>query len=385
MVVGAGLAGVRSVEALRARGFAGTITLIGEERHRPYDRPPLSKAVLLGGTDSTVVDSDLGALEVSFRPGAAAKGLRPGVVETTEGELPYDGLVIATGARPVRLLGDGPQHVLRTIDDALGLRALFAPGVKVAVVGAGWIGAEVTTAARRAGCEVTVVEAADVPLAAALGPVGAWTVPWYEQAGVDLRLGTAVASVDHGGLTLAGGSAVEADVVVTGVGVRPAVEWLAGSGIGLDDGVVTDEHLRTSLPGVVAVGDCAAWWSRRYGRRLRVEHWDNALNAPEVAVASLMGEEAVYDPVPYFWSEQFGHMVQYAGRHDGGRMVMRGDPGADPKWGACWVDDRDRLVAVLSVDRPRDLVQGRRLIEGGRPLDVERLADPAVALRDCAA
>ncbi|MFB9711573.1 NAD(P)/FAD-dependent oxidoreductase [Streptosporangium nondiastaticum] len=385
VVVGAGLAGVRSVEALRARGFAGTITLIGEERHRPYDRPPLSKAVLLGGTDSTVVDSDLGALEVSFRPGAAAKGLRPGVVETTEGELPYDGLVIATGARPVRLLGDGPQHVLRTIDDALGLRALFAPGVKVAVVGAGWIGAEVTTAARRAGCEVTVVEAADVPLAAALGPVGAWTVPWYEQAGVDLRLGSAVASVDHGGLTLAGGSAVEADVVVTGVGVRPAVEWLAGSGIGLDDGVVTDEHLRTSLPGVVAVGDCAAWWSRRYGRRLRVEHWDNALNAPEVAVASLMGEDAVYDPVPYFWSEQFGHMVQYAGRHDGGRMVMRGDPGTDPKWGACWVDDRDRLVAVLSVDRPRDLVQGRRLIEGGRPLDVERLADPAVALRDCAA
>lgn len=385
VVVGAGLAGVRSVEALRARGFAGTITLIGEERHRPYDRPPLSKAVLLGDTDSTVVDSDLGALEVSFRPGAAAKGLRPGVVETTEGELPYDGLVIATGARPVRLLGDGPQHVLRTIDDALGLRALLAPGVKVAVVGAGWIGAEVTTAARRAGCEVTVVEAADVPLAAALGPVGAWTVPWYEQAGVDLRLGTAVASVDHGGLTLAGGTAVEADVVVTGVGVRPAVEWLAGSGIGLDDGVVTDEHLRTSLPGVVAVGDCAAWWSRRYGRHLRVEHWDNALNAPEVAVASLMGEKAVYDPVPYFWSEQFGHMVQYAGRHDGGRMVMRGDPGTDPKWGACWVDDRDRLVAVLSVDRPRDLVQGRRLIEGGRPLDVERLADPAVALRDCAA
>ncbi|MET9068044.1 NAD(P)/FAD-dependent oxidoreductase [Streptosporangium sandarakinum] len=385
VVVGAGLAGVRSVEALRARGFAGTITLIGEERHRPYDRPPLSKAVLLGDTDSTVVDSDLGALEVSFRPGAAAKGLRPGVVETTEGELPYDGLVIATGARPVRLLGDGPQHVLRTIDDALGLRALLVPGVKVAVVGAGWIGAEVTTAARRAGCEVTVVEAADVPLAAALGPVGAWTVPWYEQAGVDLRLGTAVASVDHGGLTLAGGTAVEADVVVTGVGVRPAVEWLAGSGIGLDDGVVTDEHLRTSLPGVVAVGDCAAWWSRRYGRHLRVEHWDNALNAPEVAVASLMGEKAVYDPVPYFWSEQFGHMVQYAGRHDGGRMVMRGDPGTDPKWGACWVDDRDRLVAVLSVDRPRDLVQGRRLIEGGRPLDVERLADPAVALRDCAA
>ncbi|MFS1300644.1 NAD(P)/FAD-dependent oxidoreductase [Streptosporangium longisporum] len=387
VVVGAGLAGVRSVEALRARGFGGRITMIGEERHRPYDRPPLSKAVLLGGTDSTVVDSDLDALEVDFRAGVAAKGLHPGVVETTEGELDYDGLVVATGARPIRLRGDGPQHVLRTIDDALGLRSLLGPGRRVAVVGAGWIGAEVATAARRAGCAVTVVEAAATPLAAALGEIGAHTVPWYAEAGVDLRLGTMVASVDHGGLTLADGSAIEADVVVTGVGVRPAVEWLAGSGIRLDDGVVTDEHLNTSLPGVVAVGDCAAWWSRRYGLRLRVEHWDTALGAPDVAAATLVGDAAVYDPVPYFWSEQFGHMVQYAGHHDGARPIRRGDPSAQgkPRWGTCWVDAGDRLVAVLAVNRPRDLVQGRRLIEGGQRLDVERLADPAIALRDCTA
>ncbi|GAA4230894.1 FAD-dependent oxidoreductase [Streptosporangium album] len=385
MVVGAGLAGVRSVEALRAHGFGGTITLLGEEAHRPYDRPPLSKSVLLGETDSTVVDSDLDALEVDFRASVVAKGLREGVVETTEGELAYDGLVIATGSRPIRLRGDGPQHVLRTIDDALELRALLTGGAKVAVIGAGWIGAEVTTAARKAGCEVTVVETADVPLSAALGPVGAHTVAWYGQAGVDLRLGTAVASVDQGGLTLADGSLVEADVVVTGVGVRPAVEWLAGSGLELDNGVVTDEHLRTSLPNVVAVGDCAAWWSRRYGRRLRVEHWDTALGAPDVAVATLLGDEAVYDPVPYFWSEQFGHMVQYAGDHDGGRLVMRGDPATDTRWGVCWVTGDDRLTAVLAVNRPRDLVQGRRLIERGQRLDVDRLADPAVALRDCTA
>lgn len=385
VVVGAGLAGVRSVEALRAHGFGGTITLIGEEAHRPYDRPPLSKSVLLGETDSTVVDSDLDALEVDFRASVVAKGLREGVVETTEGELAYDGLVIATGSRPIRLRGDGRQHVLRTIDDALELRALLTAGTKVAVIGAGWIGAEVTTAARRAGCEVTVVEAADVPLSAALGPVGAHTVSWYGQAGADLRLGTAVASVDQGGLTLGDGSLVEADVVVTGVGVRPAVEWLAGSGIELDNGVVTDEHLRTSLPDVVAVGDCAAWWSRRYGRRLRVEHWDTALGAPDVAVASLLGDEAVYDPVPYFWSEQFGHMVQYAGDHDGGRLVLRGDPATDIRWGVCWVSEEGRLTAVLAVNRPRDLVQGRRLIERGQRLDVERLADPAVALRDCTA
>lgn len=384
VVVGAGLAGVRSVEALRARGFAGTITLMGEEAHRPYDRPPLSKSVLMGETDSTVVDSDLEALEVDFRAGVAAKGLRAGVVETTEGELTYDGLVIATGARPVRLLGEGPQHVLRTIDDALALRALLTEGRRVAVVGAGWIGAEVATAARRAGCAVTVVEAAASPLAAALGPVGAHTASWYARAGVDLRLGAAVASVDPGGLTLADGSEVGADVVVTGVGVRPAVEWLAGSGVELDDGVVTDEHLRTSLPNVVAVGDCAAWWSRRYGRRLRVEHWDTALGAPEVAVATLVGDEAVYDPVPYFWSEQFGHMVQYAGHHGDGRPVLRGDPAADPRWGVCWMTGDDRLAAVLAVNRPRDLLQGRRLIESGQRLDAGRLADPAAALRDCA-
>ncbi|GAA2879908.1 FAD-dependent oxidoreductase [Streptosporangium fragile] len=376
---------MRSVEALRAHGFGGTITMIGEERHRPYDRPPLSKGVLLGETDSTIVDSDLDALEVDFRPGVVAKGLHPGVVETTEGELAYDGLVIATGARPVRLRGDGPQHVLRTIDDALELRSLLTEGTGVAVIGAGWIGAEVATAARKAGCAVTVIEAADTPLAAALGRVGSYTAPWYEEAGVDLRLGTLVASVDQGGVTLADGSAVEAEVVVTGVGVRPATEWLTGSGVRLDNGVVTDEHLRTSLPDVVAVGDCAAWWSRRYGRRLRVEHWDTALGAPEVAVATLLGETAVYDPVPYFWSEQFGHMVQYAGHHDGARMIMRGDPAAEGKarWGVCWLTDDDRLTAILAVNRPRDLLQGRRLIESGHRLDAGRLADPAVALRDC--
>ncbi|MFD2353481.1 FAD-dependent oxidoreductase [Nonomuraea ferruginea] len=160
VVVGAGLSGVRSVEALRARGFGGRITLIGQERHRPYDRPPLSKSVLLGDADSSFVDSDLAALEVDFWPGVAAKALREGAVETTEGELGYDGLVIATGAEPILLPGDGPQHVLRTLDDSLELRARLVPGARVAVIGAGWIGAEVATAARRAGCAVTVVEAA---------------------------------------------------------------------------------------------------------------------------------------------------------------------------------------------------------------------------------
>jgi 3-phenylpropionate/trans-cinnamate dioxygenase ferredoxin reductase subunit len=386
VVVGAGLAGLRSVEALRARGFSGRITLIGEEPHRPYDRPPLSKAVLAGEADSTVVDADLDALGVELRTGVVATGLREGVLLTSSGEVPYDGLVIATGAKPIRLPGDGPQHVLRTIDDALALRAQLTPRTRVLIVGAGWIGAEVATAARRAGCEVTVVEAGPSPLAAALGPAGAYTTPWYAEADIKLLLEAKVESVDPGGVTLADGTFVEADVVVSGVGVRPAIGWLEGSGVELGDGVLTDAHLRTTMPGVVAAGDCAAWWSRRFCRRLRVEHWDTALGAPEVAVASLLGEEAVYDPVPYFWSEQFGRMVQYAGHHAGARMVPRGEPSADAKWAVCWLTGppgEERLAAILTVDRPRDLVQGRRIIEARKRVDPNRLADPEVMLRDC--
>ncbi len=392
VVVGGGLAGLRSVEALRARGFGGTITLIGEEPHRPYDRPPLSKAVLLGETDSTVIDSDFDALGVELRLGVAATALREGVLVTSAGEVPYDGLVIATGARPIRLPGDGPQHVLRTIDDALALRALLRPRTGVVIVGAGWIGAEVATAARRAGCQVTVLEAGRAPLETALGAaVGAFTTPWYAEADIKLMLEAKVASVDPGGVTLEDGTAIEADVVVTGVGVRPAIGWLAGSGVELGDGVLTDAHLRTTMPGVVAAGDCASWWSRRFATRMRVEHWDTALSAPDVAAATLLASgpaDVTYDPVPYFWSEQFGHMVQYAGHRqaEGARRISRGDPSAGAKWGVCWVagpPGGERLVAILTVDRPRDLVQGRRVIESGRAVDPLRLADPAVAIRDC--
>ncbi|MGW0803016.1 NAD(P)/FAD-dependent oxidoreductase [Nonomuraea sp. NPDC002799] len=381
VVVGAGLAGVRTVEALRGRGFGGRITLIGQERHRPYDRPPLSKAVLLGDADTSYVETDLAAMDVDFWPGVSAKSLRSGVVETTEGELGYDGLVIATGAEPILLPGDGPQHVLRTIDDAHELRAMLVPGAHIAIIGAGWIGAEVATAARRAGCEVTIIEAGPAPLATAVGAeIGARTQHWYD--GIDLRLDTMVDSVDEGGVRLVGGEFVQAHAVVTGIGVRPAIEWLATADIDLHNGVVTDEHLRTSLPHTVAVGDCAAWWSRRWQTRLRVEHWDTALNAPEVAAATLLGEEVAYDPVPYFWSEQFGHMLQYAGHHPAGeRLIHRGEP--EGKWSAVWLTADDSLAAVLAVDRPRDLVQGRRIIDAGHRLDVERLVDPEVPLRDC--
>jgi 3-phenylpropionate/trans-cinnamate dioxygenase ferredoxin reductase subunit len=386
IVVGGGLAGVRSVEALRAKGYQGALTLVSAEPHRPYDRPPLSKAVLTGDSDDTTVDADWTALRCELLLGERATALRPadgggGTVATTAGELPFDGLVIATGAAPITLPGDGPQHVLRTIDDARRLRAGLREGARIVIVGAGWIGAEVATAAAGKGCTVTVVEAADTPLANAVGTaIGAHTAPWYAEAGVELRTGVKVAAVEHGGLTLADGGRIDADEVVVGVGVRPELGWLEGAGLELDGGVATDASLRTSRPGIVAVGDCAAWWSPRYGRRMLVEHWDTALNAPEVAAATLLGQQAVYDAVPYFWSEQFGRMVQYAGHHPAAeRLVYRGDPG-DPKWAACWFTG-DRLEAVLTVDRPRDLVQARRIIAAGAPVDAAAVADPEIPLR----
>ncbi|TDC62105.1 NAD(P)/FAD-dependent oxidoreductase [Actinomadura sp. GC306] len=396
IVVGGGLAGVRAVEALRSRGYEGALTLVSAERHRPYDRPPLSKAVLAGDSDDTTVDADWDALRCELLLGERATGLRPaepgrgGVVASTAGDLPFDGLVIATGAAPVTLPGDGRQHVLRTIDDARDLRARLTAGARVVIIGAGWIGAEVATTAAAKGCEVTVVEAADAPLAGALGAeVGALTAPWYAEAGVELRTGVKVAEVRDGGLVLAGGAHVAADVVVTGIGVRPDLSWLAGSGLLLERGVVTDASFRacqgeaepgSARPDIVAVGDCAAWWSGRYGRRLLVEHWDTALNAPDIAAATLLGQGAAYDAAPYFWSEQFGRMVQYAGDHAASeRLVHRGDP-SGRKWALVWLTG-DRLDAVLTVDRPRDLVQARRVIAAGTPVDPDAVADPEVPVR----
>ena len=393
VVVGAGMAGARTVEALRAEGHTGPVTLIGEEVHHPYDRPPLSKNVLSGKVEETTLNIDWPSLEATLRFGVRATGLRDGAVQTDDGEVPYDRLVIATGAAPIRLPGPGPQHVLRTIDDARGLRERMGPGKRVAVIGAGWIGAEVATAAAAAGATVTVVEAAEAPLAAVLGSgLGALTVPWYAEAGVELLTDTKIAAIAEGGLERADGTFLPADEVVTGVGVRPDTAWLDGSGVALETGrvggIVVDEHLRTSLPGVFAVGDVAAFKSVRYGCRLRVEHWDTALSAPRVAAANAVLDATeggeVYDPVPYFWSEQFGRMVQYAGHHDAGdTMVWRGDPAA-AKWSVCWLDGEDNLTAVLAVRSPRDVVQARReLAAGPMPVDRERLADPGVALREC--
>ena len=382
VVAGGGLAGLRTAEELRARGYAGAVTMIGAEDRPPYDRPPLSKRLMTGQLDDTTLREDMQSLGLELRLGETATGLDDGVLRTDRGEHRFDRLVLATGATPIGLPGPGAQRFLRTMGDALTLRARLRPGLRLAIVGAGWIGAELATAAAASGCRVTVIEAAATPLAAALGTeIGGLTTGWYAAAGVDLLLGQAVESVQPGGLALAGGDWLPADEVVTAVGVRPATGWLEGSDVALDNGVAADEQLRTSVPGVFAVGDCAAFWSLRYRRRLRFEHWDVALRAPAVVAANLTGAAEAYDPVPYFWSEQFGRMVQYVGHHEGAdRMLMRGDPAA-PRWGVCWLAG-GALVALLAVDSPRDLGQGRRLIEAGTPVDPLRLADPGISLRD---
>ncbi|MFJ1811093.1 MULTISPECIES: NAD(P)/FAD-dependent oxidoreductase [unclassified Streptomyces] len=389
VVVGAGMAGVQTAVALREQGFDGTVTLIGAEPHQPYDRPPLSKAVLLGNAEGSAFDVDFEGLGIELVLGREVSGLRPAdhELDTEAGPVPYDVLVLATGAEPIRLPGaEGVPgvHLLRTLDDAERLRPVLARQHDVVVVGAGWIGAEFATAAREAGCEVTVVEAADRPLAGTLpAEVAAPMTAWYADHGIALRAHTRVERVEPGAVVLDDGSRLPAGAVVVGIGARPATAWLAGSGVTLGDHreVVADARLRTSVPDVYAVGDCASFPSGRYGERLLVHHWDNALQGPRTVATNIIGAAtgepaAVYDPVPYFWSEQFDRFVQYAGHHaDADRVLWRGDP-SGPAWTVCWLRE-DRLVALLAVGRPRDLAQGRRLIEAGTPMDPRLLADPA--------
>ncbi|MER5298517.1 MULTISPECIES: NAD(P)/FAD-dependent oxidoreductase [Streptomyces] len=383
------MAGVQSAVALREQGFTGTVTLIGAEPHQPYDRPPLSKAVLLGKAEGSAFDIDFEALGIELRLGLDVTGVRPAdhELDTEAGPVGYESLVLATGAEPIRLPGsDGVPgvHLLRTLDDAERLRPVLAERHDVVVVGAGWIGAEFATAARDAGCSVTVVEAADRPLAGALpAEVAAPMAAWYADAGAELRTHARVERVEPGAVFLDDGTRLPAGAVVVGIGARPATAWLAGSGIalGAHREVLADERLRTSAPDVYAVGDCASFPSGRYAERLLVHHWDNAVQGPRTVAANIIGESpAVYDPVPYFWSEQFGRFVQYAGHHaPGDELIWRGDP-TTPAWTVCWLRD-GALTALLAVGRPRDLAQSRKLIESATRLDPTLTADPAIPLK----
>ena len=334
VVVGAGIAGLQTVVALREQGYAGPLTLLGAEDEPPYDRPPLTKELLRGEVDVTTLAADWAALDVDLRLGVRVGSVGDGVLATDHGDVAFDRCVLATGAEPRRLPGAGTT--LRTRADALALRAALRPGARLAIVGAGWIGAEVATAAVAAGVEVTVIEALPAPLAGALPvEIGSRTVPWW--GGVDLRLGVSVETVEPGAVHLSEGGSVAADTVLVGIGVRPVVP--AGPALTPAGAAAVDGQLRTSLPGVWAVGDCASWESARYGTRMLVEHWDAALRAPGVVAANVLGGAQVWDPVPYFWSEQWGRMVQYAGHHPAGDRLV-------------WREDGERWASVLAGRRP---------------------------------
>lgn len=365
VIVGGGIAAARTCSALRRGGLTGPIDVVGSEPHLPYDRPPLSKDVLLGTKDDTTLPFDLEKLGVTFHTGRTATALdvERRILHTDHGGMAFDGLVIATGATPTRLPGDGPQATLRTIDDALAVRERMWPGARIVLVGASWIGAEVATAALARGCRVTAVEYDDVPLAGSVGTtVARELLPWWSS--VDLRCRISVDSVTEDGVILTGGHPINADLVVVGVGVRPAIGWLEGSGVATARGVLTDERCRTNVPGVLAVGDAAERWSPRDGGHRLVEHWDDAGGAAAAAAAALLrGDEApAFDPVPYFWSDQFGHKIQYVGRHgpdDHVRLTRSSDGFLEA---ATWTTPEGVRSAWLGVDLPREVVSQRQSI-----------------------
>ncbi|HEY3478644.1 MAG TPA: FAD-dependent oxidoreductase [Streptomyces sp.] len=335
-VVGASLAGVRAAQELRAQGYDGGVVLIGEEQHLPYDRPPLSKGFLAGTASPASLElldaGDLASLALDFRLGVRATALEPADrrVRLSDGTSVHaDGVVIATGGRARTLPGFEGAHTLRTIDDAISLRAALVPGARVVVVGAGFIGAEVASTCRSLGLDVTVLEALPAPLAPVLGPeLAAVCARLHLDHGTDLRCGVSVTGMDTSGVHLADGSVVPADVVVTGVGMTPTTDWLAGSGLKVGNGVHTDAGLVTELPQVVAVGDVARYHTDGAGRRH--EHWTNASEQAPIAVANLLAgrTERTYTPSGYVWSDQYAGTIQLAGhpRPDDALSFVDGDP-----------------------------------------------------------
>jgi NADPH-dependent 2,4-dienoyl-CoA reductase/sulfur reductase-like enzyme len=387
VVVGASLAGLRCAEALRGQGYAGRLALVGAEDRPPYDRPPLSKEVLRGAREPESLalarPEALAALELELRLGRPAASLdlaaRTVVLEAGE-RLRFDGLVIATGATPRRLPGAAPPagvFVLRTLDDCLRLRCELERGPRVAVVGAGFIGAEVASSCRQRGLEVTLIETLPVPLGLAVPrEIGATLAAIHADAGVRLRCGVRVAGIEGDtraeGVRLDDGSRVPADVVVVGIGVTPETRWLAGSGLPLGDGVLCDETLAAGAENVVAAGDVARWPNPLFGESMRIEHWTNAVEQAGAAAERLLAGSAAakpFAPVPFVWSDQYDRKIQLAGsvRPQDEMHIVHGSL-AERRFVALF-GRAGRLVGALAMNRTRQLVACRRQIREGRRLD----------------
>ena len=399
-VVGASLAGARAAGSARSAGFDGRILLISEEAHLPYERPPLSKAVLRGEAepDSARVhsDDDFYAehdIEIVSDRVTALDPVTRRLDLAGGGHVRFAAAVLATGAAPRRLSIPGADlngvHYLRTVDDALRLRDAIRSATRVAVIGAGWIGSEVAASARQMGADVVLVDPAPVPLHRVLGDeIGAVFRDLHADNGVELRLGAGVSEL-RGATTveavvLSDGRVEAADVVVVGVGVVPRVDAVAGAaGLRIDNGILVDEHLETNIPGIYAAGDVANAWHPFYRRHLRVEHWANALNQGVTAGHNVAGDRRAYTRLPYFYSDQYDLGLEYVGYGNGDDAVaVRGDLAAR-EFIAFW--HRAGIVTAAMNVNVWDVVEDMKsLVSSGVSVDIARLTDPGIALADAA-
>lgn len=395
VIVGASLAGGKAAETLRAEGFDGRVILFGEEAERPYERPPLSKGRLRGEDEpSSVFVHDEGYYaehDIELRCSTRVTALDPRAtqVQTADGEsMPYDRLLLATGARPrvMNVPGSGLDGIryLRTLQDCDHLRSDLATASRLAVVGAGWIGSEVAASARQLGMEVVLIDPQTTPLERVLGPeVGAVYGDLHARHGVELHLNTSVDAFVGGdrveGVRTVAGDVVACDLVVVGIGVEPRLELAAAAGLNVDHGIAVNEHLRTSAPGVYAAGDVASAWHPVLGRRMRVEHWANALHQGIVAAKNMLGSVTVYDRIPYFFSDQYDLGMEYVGYTTSwDQVVFRGDPAVN-EFIAFWLTD-GRVSAGMNANiwEVTETIQG--LIRSRQTIPVERLTDSAVPL-----
>ena len=400
VIVGASLAGAKAAEALREAGHDGPVVLIGDEHERPYERPPLSKGYLLGTSEREKIyvhpPQWYAEHDVTLRLGLAVTAVAPSAHTVTfadGGRIPYDKLLLATGSSPRRLPVPGADHAgvfyLRRVEDSERLKEVFRPGARIVVVGAGWIGLETAAAARAAGAEVTVLESAELPLLRVLGrEVAEVFAGLHRDNGVELRFGVQVQELTGGadgvtGVRLGDGSTVAADAVIVGIGITPDTALAEAAGLETGNGVRTDERLRTSDPDVFAAGDVANAFHPLFGRHIRVEHWANALNQPQTAARSMLGRDAVYDRVPYFFSDQYDLGMEYTGYVEPGgydRVVFRGDV-AGREFIAFWLSG-GRVLAGMNVNVWDVTDPIRELVRSGRTVDPAALADPARPLTE---
>jgi 3-phenylpropionate/trans-cinnamate dioxygenase ferredoxin reductase component len=395
VIVGASLAGAKAAETLRSEGFDGRVVLIGDEPTRPYERPPLSKDYLRGeaGFDGAAVHSAdfYGSHGIDLRMSTTVTAIDPTTSEvelSPGGRLAYDRLLLSTGAAPRRLSVPGSTlegvRYLRTVADSDTLRHAITSADPVVVIGAGWIGSEVAASARQLGAEVAMVEIASVPLERVLGTeVGGIYRDLHAEHGVRLHFGVGVDGIGGADrveeVRLTDGTVLPAGTVVVGVGVQPRTELAQAAGLRLDDGVVTDEYLTTSVPTIYAAGDVAHVWYRAYGAHIRLEHWSAALNQGPTAAKNMLGHVAAYEKVPYFFSDQYDLGMEYRGWAPSfDQVVFRGDP-AGREFIAFWLA-QGRVLAAMNANIWDQGDPIEALIRSGRPVDPARLADTDIEL-----